>query len=424
MARCSASPTSGANSLPSSSESSASVQMNPQTFPDRLQGKVLVIDDEPDIGELICAAAEGIGLNCTATASPEVFLASLKNDIDVVIMDLRMPGTDGVELLRKLAANGCQAKVVLISGIDRKVLRSAEELTVSLGLDAAGYLQKPFRINDVEQLLRHVCSHPHSTRRKPPEEIPVTEAELRHAIEFDEFTVHYQPQIDLGSGRCVGCEALVRLMHPTRGIVYPDMFIVTAEQLNLIDSLTTLVTRRAMREYAQLASEQAYSLSINFSACSLTDLKLPEQLARQADEYDFPLSRLVMEITETGLISELGKALDILTRLRMKGVGLSIDDFGTGYSSMAQIQRIPATELKIDRIFVVQMLDDDTARAVVDKTISLGHALDMHIVAEGVESGAHGAELDRLGCDYAQGYHFGHPMLFAQLCDWLARNGE
>ncbi len=116
-----------------------------------------------------------------------------------------------------------------------------------------------------------------------------------------------------------------------------------------------------------------------------------------------------MEITETGLLGELGTALDILTRLRMKQIGLSIDDFGTGYSSMAQLRRIPSTELKVDRMFVNDMLNDQEARAVVEKPIELGHQLDMKIVAEGVETAQQGAALQELGCDVAQGYHYSRP---------------
>lgn len=391
-------------------------------MPSNPDAKILVIDDEEEIGELVAAAADNLGLGCLAMSSAAAFPEVLGPDVIAVVIDLMMPGVDGIEIVRRLGAQGCRATVILMSGYDKSVLRTAEEMARALGLSTAGPLQKPFRLTEVEQLL--ACLNHASTSRvtrasMPLVSDPVSEAELRHAIDNNEFVVHYQPQIELATGRVSGVEALVRLMHPVRGIVYPDMFIVTTEQLGLIDALTDLVLQRALTEFSALSRHGDISLSVNVSACSLVDLSLPDRLERSASQHGIALPRIVIEITESGLIKEFGKALDILARLRLRGIGLSIDDFGTGYSSMAQLRRIPSTELKIDRQFVSEMLVDESAKAVVEQTIELGHRLGLKIVAEGVETEAQMQALLQAGCDFGQGYHFSRPIPMLELECWL-----
>ncbi len=383
--------------------------------------RILVIDDEDEIGELVAAAAESVGLACTALTSAQHLDEAIAPGVEAVMLDLMLPGMDGIELVRLLADRACRAPVVLMSGHDKSVLRSAEQLAKSLGLRTAGPLQKPFRIAEVENLIRSlVASETPQPARAAPCSEPLTEAELREAVQKEQIVVHYQPQIHLGSGRVSGVEALVRVLHPERGIVFPDSFIAKAEELNLIDDLTQLVVKRAFQEMANLPRLADASLSVNVSARSLVDLMLPERLAQAAESSRFPLPRLVVEITESGLIKELGKALDILARLRLRGVGLSIDDFGTGYSSLAQLRRIPSTELKIDRMFVNDMLNDVDAHAMVEETIGLAHRLGLRVVAEGVETALQAQALGVAGCDFGQGYHFARPIAAAELDRWLA----
>jgi EAL domain-containing protein (putative c-di-GMP-specific phosphodiesterase class I) len=208
----------------------------------------------------------------------------------------------------------------------------------------------------------------------------------RPAIGERAVVIHYQPQIALATGRVESVEALFRLAHPRLGIVYPDQFIKETEQLGLMDALTDIVMERALEEIAALEGLAEATLSINFPASSLVDLALPERIAKGAALANIPLSRLVIEITESGLIKEFGKALDVLARMRLRNSGVSIDDFGTGYSSMAQLRRVPCTELKIDRSFVKDMLVDESAMAVVEESIGLAHRLRLRVVAEGVET--------------------------------------
>jgi len=331
-----------------------------------------------------------------------------------------MPGMDGIEVVRWLAARHCRATIVMMSGHDRGVLRSVQEMARSLGLRTAEPLQKPFRLADIKVMLNTVAE-PQLDRRKPPDggRQSISEDALRSAISKRAVIVHYQPQIALATGRVEGVEALARLSHPDLGIVYPDQFIAETEQFGLMDALTDIVMERSLQEIASLKGLAEATLSINFPASSLVDLQLPERIAQRAAQANMPLSRLVVEITESGLIKEFGKALDVLARLRLRGAGVSIDDFGTGYSSMAQLRRVPCTELKIDRMFVKDMLSDESAMALVEESIGLAHRLRLRVVAEGVETLQQAYALSEAGCDFAQGYYYSRPLPAHELADWL-----
>ncbi|MEJ0099386.1 MAG: EAL domain-containing response regulator [Pseudomonadota bacterium] len=386
-----------------------------------VQRTVLVIDDEPAIGDAIGMVAQDLGMACNVLTSALQVEEQLHEGVTAIVLDLMMPGMDGIEVVRLLAQRQCRATIVLMSGHDRSVLRSVQEMARALGLRTGEPLQKPFRLADVRAMLNAVAE-PQLDRRKVvrTEQQPLPEEELRAAISAGDVIVHYQPQIALATGKVEGVEALVRLDHPELGIVYPDRFIEQTERLGLVDALTDLVMERALEEVSAMEELVHATLSINFAAHSLVDLALPERIAMAAAHTGFPLSRLVVEITEYGLIKEFGKALDVLARLRLRNAGVSIDDFGTGYSSMAQLRRVPCTELKIDRQFVNDMLTDESAMAVVEESIGLAHRLRLRAVAEGVETLQQARALADVGCDLAQGYYYSRPVAAQDLVAWLA----
>jgi EAL domain-containing protein (putative c-di-GMP-specific phosphodiesterase class I)/CheY-like chemotaxis protein len=386
--------------------------------------RILVIDDEIDVGEFVSEAAQAMGLECTATTDAKTFLEALTPDTTLILLDLMMPEMDGVELLRLLSKQKCRAGIVLMSGVGKRTLESAEQLAQALGLSIAGHLQKPFRLAELEQVLqKHVApaeplAAPHAGEALP---IVFQREELLGAIERKEFVLHYQPQIDIASGRVIGLEALVRWQHPERGLIFPDNFIGRMEELGLIDELGWAVVDRGMREVGQFANGdgKAPMLSLNESVKSLHDLKFPDRFAALAVKHGVSPASLTVEITESGLIKELSNTLDILTRLRMKQVKVSIDDFGTGYAMMQQLKNIPATELKIDKSFVMDMHSDDRDRIMVQKTIEMGHELGMHVIAEGVETQEQLNLLRAYGCDSVQGYFFSRPLPAAEMVKWL-----
>jgi EAL domain-containing protein (putative c-di-GMP-specific phosphodiesterase class I) len=245
--------------------------------------------------------------------------------------------------------------------------------------------------------------------------------ELRSALDRDEFVVYYQPQIDIATGRAIGVEALVRWQHPTRGLIFPDSFICHLEKFGLIDELGWVIANRAMSETAQFTNDNgnAFMLSLNASVNSLFDLNFPDILESIAAKHRLSPATVTIEITETCEIKELSKALDVLTRLRIKRFKLAIDDFGTGYAMMQQFKIIPATELKIDRSFIEGMIGDDSSRIMVQKTIEMGHELGMQVVAEGVETQEQLDLLRTSGCDSVQGYLYTRPIPAREMVSWL-----
>jgi len=384
-------------------------------------GRVLVIDDDSDVGELVCAAAETMGLDCAATTEADVFFNLVAPDTTLILVDLMMPQMDGIEVLRLLSERQCKASIILMSGIDKRVIETATKLAQTLGLSVVGHLQKPFRLRELEEALQtHTVPEVTETASEIPR-VAFPDEELRSAVERDEFVLHYQPQIDIATGDVIGVEALVRWQHPVRGLIYPDNFISRAESLGLIDQLGWFVADRGLAEMKQFARSDGSVLriSINVSVYSLRDLKFPDTFMRLAKKHGVPAENIAIEITETGIIHELSRALDVLTRLRMKNIQLSIDDFGCGYSMMRQLQNVPATELKIDRIFVQNMHVNDSDRVMVQKIVEMGHELGMKVMAEGVETQEQFTLLRRNGCDGVQGYLFSRPLPAGKLADWL-----
>ena len=389
---------------------------------------LLIIDDEPDFAEGLAAVAGRAGYRCTTVSGVHAFEEAIQDDVDLIMLDLVMPGADGVELLRILARARHPAGIILMSGVDRRVLASAGTLAKELGLHVRGYMQKPIRAAQIEAFLMTVPAAPAAiTPGSPaiapisPAIAPISQEELVAGIQNKQFEIHYQPQIELLTGAFVGVEALVRWQHPERGLVYPDAFIRLAEETGHIEALSWVIYERAVPEFRALIDTCGpLNLSLNLSACSLQDLRTPEKLVDIAIQSGLDISCLILEVTETGLMHKLSSALDILTRIRMKGMGLSIDDFGTGYSMMDQLRRVPASELKIDRSFVSDSSHDESAFVVVEQTIEIGRRLRMRVVAEGVETKEQLALLRKLGCDVGQGYLFSRPIPMPALTSWAS----
>ncbi|GGC62330.1 EAL domain-containing response regulator [Undibacterium terreum] len=382
---------------------------------------LLIIDDEREVGEFAGIVAQSLGFEYTSTTNAGDFLKALDDDVTLIMMDLMMPDMDGIELLRLLGQQKCKTTLILMSGYDKRVLETAEELAQTLGLSVAGHLQKPFRLPELQKLLKGYALLNILTPEPKQISKAVTKDELLRAMVREELVLHYQPQLNIATGEVVGVEALVRWQHPERGLIFPDDFIPQAEVLGVIDELGWYVARLGLSEIRQFVNREGLQLklSLNVSPQSLHDLQLPDIFVGLARQYGVAPENIVLEITESGLIQELASALDILTRLRMKRVHLSIDDFGTGYAMMQQLRRVPATELKIDRSFVHDMHQLNSARVVVRKTIEIGHELGMKIVAEGVETKEQLEFLRINGCDIAQGYYFSRPVPAIVLLDWM-----
>lgn len=385
-------------------------------------GKILVIDDEPEIGELVKAIASGLGIECIAITDAALLPELLIPKVRLILLDLMMPDMDGVEVLRLLGELHCKADIVLMSGISGRVLETAERLATTLGLSVVGRFAKPFKVDDLEALLKSHNVQKAVLPGKPTAGVPIPDKELHLAVQRNELVLHYQPQIDIKTGAVTGVEALVRWQHSVRGLIFPDSFIGRMEELGIIDDLGWLVAERALDEVKLFAGKNKVvpRLGLNASVHSLRDLKFPDRFSALLKEHEVAAEDVILEITESGLLSELSRTLDVLTRLRVKSVKLSIDDFGTGYAMMQQLVNIPATELKIDRHFVMSMHVNSSDLVMVQKSIEIGHALGMAVIAEGVETEEQLRFLREGGCDSAQGYLFTRPLPPKELVRWLA----
>lgn len=245
-------------------------------------------------------------------------------------------------------------------------------------------------------------------------------AELGVAIRENQLLLHYQPKIRLSDGKCTGCEALVRWHHPKLGLIPPVEFIPLAEMTDLIQPLGIWVLENALQQIqAWLKYGSALPIAINLSTRNLMDGALPEQISDFLRKYDIPAHLLEIEITESTLIGDPERALQIIDRIHKLGVRFAIDDFGTGYSSLSYLKRLPIDTLKIDRSFISDMLTDDQDRVIVQSTLGLAHSFALAVVAEGVEDHATLEKLKELGCEQAQGFLISRPVAIGEFEQWL-----
>jgi diguanylate cyclase len=242
-------------------------------------------------------------------------------------------------------------------------------------------------------------------------------ADLRGAIDADELVMHYQPKAALEDGRIEAVEALVRWQHPTLGLLFPDRFIPMCEQTDLIDKLTTWVMRRALTDIRDLGD---VAVSVNVSARTLGRARFADQVIAVLADLDVSPHRLIIEITETALLTDPPRAAAVLAQLNAVGVRVSLDDFGIGQTSLGYLSSLPVHELKIDKSFVMDMLANPAHAAIVRSIVDLGHNLSLQVVGEGVETDDVFATLREAGCDLAQGYLLARPMPVEKLRGWLS----
>ena len=245
-------------------------------------------------------------------------------------------------------------------------------------------------------------------------------SELRRALEAGDIVAHYQPKVEVSSGRVVGAEALVRWDHPERGIVLPSQFLPVVQKAGLMGSLTALVLQRAAAEAAAWSRDGLdLGVAVNVDVDALLDPAFPRRVAEVLEETGLAPELLTIELTETSLMADPVRAGYVARELSSVGVRLSIDDFGTGYSSLGYLTALPLAELKIDRSFVGRMTESPIDMVIVRTILDLGSNLDLSVVAEGIESTKAREMLVELGCGLAQGYEFGSPMSAGRLTAFL-----
>ncbi len=339
--------------------------------------------------------------------------------IDIVITDLDMPGMDGMEFIRHLGEAAIPVSVILASANDLALLASVETMARTFGVKVLGAIEKPITSTKLKTLIElHKPIQPKAARAQAA--VPFTLEEIAEALKKDEFEPFFQPKVDLATGRVTGAEALARWRHPHKGIVAPYAFIGLMEENGLIYTLSQAMLRKSAafcRDW-RAASGLEVTVAVNLSIKSLDNVKLAEQVTELVRNESTEPQHMVIEVTESATTTETGKVLENLSRLRMKGFGLSIDDYGTGYSSMQQLTRIAFTELKIDQSFVANAAIQDSARIILESSLAMARKLKIRSVAEGVETQENWDLLRSLGCDIAQGYFIARPMEASALLTW------
>jgi diguanylate cyclase (GGDEF)-like protein len=370
-----------------------------------------------------------IGKRLAANVAPTDTVARLGGDEFAVVVTI----DGGTEQERTRSARAAGAVVAAAFGESFRVDELTFEIEASIGTALF-----PDHGHEVDELLRradvamyqakdlgsgvevyHMARDSHDSRRL------ALLGELRHAIDSGEIVCHYQPKVDLQTGRVVGGEALVRWDHPEHGHLKPDQFISLAEPTGLISPLTLYVLDTALRQQRRWSHQGLQlSVAVNVSVRTLYDDQFPRDVQELLDRHAAPPGKLVLEVTESTMMSDPGRAAAVLARLSHLGVQISVDDFGTGYSSLAYLKRLPISEVKIDKSFVIGMEDDPEQLAIVSSIVDLGRNLGLRVVAEGVETDSAWALLRDRGCHRAQGYFLSPPLPADGFVAWIREYEE
>ena len=333
---------------------------------------------------------------------------------DVVLVDLDMPGMDGIECISHIAHEHLARSVVVVSALDPALLNTVQTMARAYGLRVLGSVEKPLTRDKLEAVLNRIDDH----AGEDPDDamLEFTVPDLLDALDSGKIVAWFQPQVDIASGKVIGAEALARWERPDGSVVRPCQFVPILEREGLAIALTDRMLEEACR-WKQVCDQGGtrIKMSVNVSAVALADPSAADRYQAIVEGHDIKPEDMILEITESSVMSDAARGLGLLARLRLKGFGLSIDDFGTGYSSLAQLSQIPFTELKIDQGFVYGARTQPRQRAVVEASLDLGRKLGLTTVAEGVENIEDWQMLAELGCDIAQGYLIGRPVPGSEL---------
>lgn len=387
--------------------------------------RFLVVEDHAFQRRTLVQVLSSLGarhlLEATDGRSAMDILARAQPPVDVVISDLEMDGMDGMEFIRHLGGISLAPSLIILSSLERPLLASVRMMATAYGVNLLDVLEKPATPDKLEPAIRQHQRLSGQPQLRQPAAPAFSLEDILQGLRNDEFEPFFQPKVELSSGRLKGAEALARWRHPEHGIVAPYAFIKPLEDAGQIDKLMWAMLRKAADACVEWQlSGVGGTVSVNLSPTSLRDVMLADQITEVARNRGLDPALMVLEVTESATASDVGTTLEILSRLRMRGFGLSIDDYGTGYSSMQQLTRIPFTELKIDQSFVSQAGQQQSSRIMLESSLEMARQLKITAVAEGVETQADWDLLCALDCDLAQGYFIARPMHAVAYQSWAA----
>ncbi|QYK40113.1 MAG: EAL domain-containing response regulator [Paracoccaceae bacterium] len=370
---------------------------------------VLILDDDCAVAELVVSALLRIGARSHCFTEAKSFLAAVPNLRPThMIVDLSLPGMDGLEVLRELARRGCRARIIVTSGHGGKILESMRHSAVELGLDVVGVLEKPFRLARLRDLMSVPPGRVAASRDATQADPALDARAFARALRTGDVKLYLQPKVICATGEKAGYEALARWHHPVHRVLPPGMFLSQVEASGQEFDLARCMLDLA---FGHLVASGAPGLHIAVNV-SLSVIRRPEflpMLRELREHHGIDPGQVILELTENGTSEILAGDIETLTRIRLDGHKLAIDDFGIGQSSIQRLVQLPFTEIKIDRLFVRDLTRSGEARKVVAAVTALGKALGMSITAEGVENAETLTIVRDLGCDMAQGYFLGRP---------------
>ena len=387
---------------------------------------LLIVDDNIVQRMQVVALCRELGIEMIYEAGSGseaiALLSMLVLPPDVAIVDLEMPGMDGVELIESLHERALSVPLIVVSSREVVLINTVETMARNLGIPVVAGIRKPLQRDALAAAFdgwNRGRAEPGVVARRAPA-VAVDPRELDSAIESGAIAVHYQPKVDMTRGEVCGVEALARWTHPVHGEIRPDRFVELAEQEGLIHALTMAVLRQAFGVAARWnAQGLRLSMAVNLSPRLLEEPALVRELSSLLEEHGLDPRHVVLEITENSVVDCMGVALGVLARLRLKGFRLSIDDYGTGFSSMQQLARIPFTELKIDRAFVHEAARRDNLRVILQSALDLARQLELVTVAEGIETLEDWRLVQACGCNAGQGFLVARPLPAGEIAPWL-----
>lgn len=385
----------------------------------------LIIDDAETVRISLADMLKRHGINDVFSASDGAsglsMIECMRGRQCIVFCDLAMPGMDGVEVVREIQRQGYPAAIVLVSGKDRRILDIVSKVARDAGHSVVGSMAKPFVEDQLEEMLR-MARRTRPAAPKPAARGPaqLEASEIRQAIEEDRIAVVLEPQVRLQDGRLVAMEALARI-ESADGLIPPIRFIAGAERHGLIEAMTRQLIDKLFRQLGEWhRNGLMIDVSVNLSTSLLVEPSMPTTIMNAAASAGIAPQHIMLELTEsTAAEHRIEDVIESVARFRLKDFRVAIDDFGTGQSTLERLQRIPFTDLKVDRTFVTGATTDDDKRGIIEYSVQLAHRLGLNVIAEGVETAADEDEVRRLGCEMAQGYYYTRPLPLDQVDAWI-----
>ena len=392
-----------------------------------LEVRALVIDNDSftlDLAEILLNDAGVVDVMLAQTGAEALRMVDDPHRApSIIFCDLAMEVMDGVEVIRHLAQRAYSGHLVLLSGSNSPLLNAVARMARASDLNVIGTLSKPLSREKFATIISR--SRSAGAVGTPPVHVNLTLAMVREGLERRAVEAFVQPKVSATTKVVKGGEVLLRWRHTDGSLLSPLAVVPVIEDDPLIDALTKQIFERAAEAMGEWrAAGWTTTLSVNVSARNLLDLSFPEWLVSEAHRCGIDPHAIMLEITESQLVGDLGSSLDVVARMYLMGFRLSIDDFGTGYSNFDQLKQVPLREIKIDRSLLLGAAHDESGRALLRAAVELGRALNVLVTVEGVETFGEWDMVQNMGCDVIQGYVVSRPMPIAEFPTWLTQWNE